>query len=317
MGPLVLSDDEVARLLDYPGCIGAVEAAFGALGAGRARPPVVCGVHVEGGGFHIKAGVLERGRPYFVAKTNANFPGNPARGLPTIQGVVLLFDAVAGTPLAIMDSRELTVRRTAAATAVAARWLARADSAVVTVCGCGVQGRAQLRALTHVLPLRRVFAFDLDADVASRFARDMAAELGLDVSVVADLVAHTRRSDVVVTCTPSREWLLDADDVSPGCFVAGVGADNGEKRELAPGLLARGRLVVDVLEQCVAIGDLHHAVDAGVLSPADVHAELGELVARRKPGRESADEITIFDSTGMALQDVAAAALVYERAAGG
>jgi ornithine cyclodeaminase/alanine dehydrogenase-like protein (mu-crystallin family) len=121
-------------------------------------------------------------------------------------------------------------------------------------------------------------------------------------------------SDVVVTCTPSRTPLLAAADVPAGCFVAGVGADSDDKHELAPDLLARGVVVADVLEQCARIGDLHHALAAGAMRRDDVHAELADVVSGRRPGRRSPDEVTVFDSTGTALEDVAAAMVVYERA---
>ena len=121
-------------------------------------------------------------------------------------------------------------------------------------------------------------------------------------------------ADICVTCTPSRVFLLDG--VEPGTFVAGVGVDSERKRELSPPLLARSKVVVDVLAQCMLMGDLHHAIDAGVMTTNDVHAELGQVVAGRRPARASDDEVIVFDSTGMALQDVAAAAVVYERALG-
>jgi alanine dehydrogenase len=131
---------------------------------------------------------------------------------------------------------------------------------------------------------------------------------------VSDLALATRDSDISVTCTTSRRAILHPGDVRAGSFVAAVGADNPEKQEIEPALLAASTVVVDVLEQCATIGDLHHALDAGVMTRADVHAELGEIVAGRRPGRAADDEIIVFDSTGTALQDVAAAALVYERA---
>lgn len=131
---------------------------------------------------------------------------------------------------------------------------------------------------------------------------------------VSDLATAVRQSDICVTCTTSRQPLLGDDDVSPGTFIAAVGADNAEKQEIHPSLMARSKIVCDVLEQCAAMGDLHHALDAGFVTRANVHAELGEIVARKKRGRESREEVTIFDSTGMALQDVAAAAFLYEKA---
>jgi ornithine cyclodeaminase/alanine dehydrogenase-like protein (mu-crystallin family) len=213
-----------------------------------------------------------------------------------------------------MDSIEVTLRRTAAATAVAARWMARPESSTVTVCGAGQQGRAQLRALARVLPLRRAHSFDRDGDAARAFAREMADELGFEVTPSADLAAAVRGSDVCVTCTPSREPFLGTEHVRPGTFVAAVGADAAHKQELHPALMAAGLVVVDVLDQCAAIGDLHHALAAGALRREDVHAELADVVTGRRPGRLSRDDITIFDSTGTALQDAAAAAVVYERA---
>ncbi len=312
---LVLTRRDVAALLPLDACIAAVEQAFRLHGEGKTTAPGVLGLHVQRGGFHIKAGVLELARPYFVAKTNANFPDNPGRyGLPTIQGVLVLADAELGTPLAVMDSMEITTLRTGAATAVAARYLAHPDARTATVVGCGTQGRVQLRALRAVRAVERVYACDLDAEAAARFARDMAADLGLEAQPIADVSYAARRSDVIITCTTSRAPLLGPDDVRPGTFVAAVGADNPEKHEIAPALMAASRIVVDVLEQAATMGDLHHALAAGVVTRSDVRAELGEVVAGRKPGRASPTETIVFDSTGMALQDVAAAAAVYERA---
>ena len=213
-----------------------------------------------------------------------------------------------------MDSIEVTIRRTAAATAVAARYLARPEAAAVTICGCGTQGRAQLRALTRVLGIKRAFAFDADEAAARAYAADMSAELGIEVKAVATPAAGLADSDVCVTCTPSRKPFLRREDVRPGTFVAAVGADSADKQELEPRLMAAGVVVTDLLEQCATIGDLHHALEAGVMSRDGVHAELAELVTGKKAGRRSPEEITIFDSTGTALQDVAAAAVVYEKA---
>jgi ornithine cyclodeaminase/alanine dehydrogenase-like protein (mu-crystallin family) len=300
-------------LLDLDTCITAVEEAFRLHGEGGAETGVL-GIHVPQGGFHIKAGVLRLRRPYFAAKTNANFPNNPAaHGLPTIQGVIVLADAELGTPLALLDSMEITTLRTGAATAVAAKYLARVDARTAAIIGCGNQGRVQLRALRRVRPLTTVRVYDRDSGRAEAFARELAPELGLRIEVATDPAAAARSSDIVVTCTSAQQAILDVGDVAPGTFVAAVGADNPEKQEIAPALLAASRVVVDVLEQAATMGDLHHAIVAGVMNRGDV-TELGQIVAGRAPPRSSADEVIVFDSTGMALQDVAAAAAVYERA---
>jgi alanine dehydrogenase len=312
---LLLTRSEIAELLPMTACIDAVEAGFAAHDAGRTIPPGVLGAHVHGGGFHVKtAGMIGR-RGYFVAKVNANFPGNPgARNLPTIQGALILFDATDGAPLAIMDSAEITRLRTAAASAVAARLMARADAAALTICGCGVQGRVHLEALRAVRPIREVFAYDVRPESAATFATEMSAATGLSIRPVAAPAAGTLRSDIVVTCSAAREPFLGRRDLRPGTFVAAVGADAENKQELSPDILAHAWVVADILDQCAKIGELHHAIDAGVMTAGDVGAELAAVVAGKAPGRRANDEITVFDSTGTALEDVAAAAWTYERA---
>jgi alanine dehydrogenase len=314
-GTLLLTRSEVAALLGVEECMTAVEQAFKLYADGQIAPPGVLGLQAADGGLHIKAGQLTTGRPYFVAKANANFPQNPRRfGLPTIQGIIVLCDAENGRLLALMDSMEITVIRTGAATGVAANYFARPDAHVATICGCGNQGRISLRAIALVRPITRAYAWDIDERQAQQFADDLSKELGIEVKAVDDLGEAIRASHICVTCTPSNQYFLNREYVSPGTFIAAVGADNEEKQELDPALLAANKVVVDLLEQGATIGDLHHALDLGLLTKADVHAELGEVIAGKKAGRTSADEIIIFDSTGTALQDVAAAAIVYESA---
>ncbi len=316
---LLLTRRDVRQLLAMPECIAAVEDAFVAHAHGRTIAPGVLGTHVDGGGFHVKTAGLrasDRGdAPTFVAKVNANFPGNPsAHGLPTIQGVLALFHAENGRVLALMDSSELTSIRTAAATAVAAKHLARAGASTATICGCGEQARSQLRALACVRAIRTVLVFDVDHAAAVRFADAMAHELEVDVRPVRSLGDATRAADVWITCTTARRWFVGREHVAPGAFIAAVGADNPEKSEVEPALMASSTVVADVLEQCATIGDLHHALAAGAMRREDVHGELADVVVGRRRGRERDDEVIVFDSTGTALQDVAAASLVYERA---
>jgi alanine dehydrogenase len=215
-GTLLLTRKDVSELLTLKDCIQAVEQAFRLQGEGRAAAPGVLGVHAQSGGFHIKAGILPLSRNYFAAKTNANFPGNPSRGLPTIQGVILLFDADNGQVLAVMDSMEITKLRTGAATAVAAKYLVRKGSRVATICGCGNQGRVQLQAISHVFPLEEVFSWDIHRDVAERFALAMAAELGIVVMPVSDLSVALRQSDICVTCTPAKKFFIQEERCTSG-----------------------------------------------------------------------------------------------------
>ncbi|HWV90868.1 MAG TPA: family 16 glycoside hydrolase [Burkholderiales bacterium] len=300
---LLLGRADVDRLLPAGACIEAVEEAFRDHALGKVPAPGILGMHAAKGGFHVKAGFLGS---YFAAKVNANFPGNT--GLPTIQGAVILFDAANGRPLAIMDSISITAIRTAAATAVAAKYLAREQCETMLVCGCGGQAASQLAALLCVRKPRRIFAYDRERNRASAFSTRFGAE------VAGDLVEAARASDIVVTCTTATRYFITREMVRPGAFIAAVGADNDNKQEIDPALLAKAKVVTDLTEQAARIGDLHHAIEAGVMKAADVHAELGEVIAGRRPARESADEIIVFDSTGTGLQDVAAAIAVYRRA---
>jgi ornithine cyclodeaminase/alanine dehydrogenase-like protein (mu-crystallin family) len=312
---LVLSRREVMELLTLDACIEAVERAFRLHAEQRTYGPRVVGLPTEDGGFHIKIAGLRGDRSYFAAKTNGNFPNNAQRfSLPTIQGTVVLADALNGTPLAVMDSGSITMLRTAAATAVAAKYLARPEARTATVVGCGVQGEIQLAAIAAVLPIHRALMLDTDQARAEAAAARATSALGLRAEAVKDLRAALRESDVCVTCTPSRRAYVMAPDVAPGTFIAAVGADSQGKQEIDPKLIASATLVVDVIDQCAEIGELQHALAGGLMTREQVHAELGDVVAGRRPGRTRADEITIFDSSGTALQDVAAAIAVYEQA---
>src|SRR5262249_26216249 len=258
---------------------------------------------------------LELGCHYFAAKTNGNFSRNPERfGLPAIQGLILLCDAERGSPLALMDSIEITVLRSGAATAGGGQYLAPPHARVATICGCGNQGRIQLRSLLAMCPLKRIFAWDIDPERSERFATELSAALNLAVEPAGVVGAAVRQSDICVTCTPSRKFFLRARDVAPGTFVAAGGAGNVGKKEPETEALAKGQFVGEHFGQIATLRQLHPALEKGCMARSSVYAELGEIAGGRKPGRTSREEITIFDSTGTALQDVAAAAIVYERA---
>lgn len=312
---LVLTREAIVAAMNSRDYLQPVEESFRAHSTGAIALPEV--VHIPGdhGAFHVKSAGFTDGSRYVAVKVNGNFPNNPKRArLPTIQGAIVLCSGVNGFPLAILDSTEVTAQRTGAATAVAAKHLAHADSKVAAIIGCGIQGRIQLMALLHVLALERAYAFDVDSGMSAAFAAEMSERCKLPVTAVTDFADATRRSQVIVTCTPSRQKFLERRHVSPGTFIAAVGADDTDKQELDPMLLGDSCVVVDVLEQCAQIGELHHALAAGILERSHVRAELGDIILDPKRGRTSRDEIVIFDSTGCAFQDVAAAAAIYERA---
>ena len=308
---LVLTRTDVESLLTLADCLPVIEEAFRQHGEGLTKPPQSTGLHATAGTFHIKAAMAE----VFAAKINANFPGNSSRyGLPTIQGLIVVMDLERGTPLAILDSTLITTLRTAAATAIAAKYLSREHARTLTIIGCGVQGRASVSAMQLIRPISKVYAIDADENTAQQFAAGLRTS-GLEIVTGASIDDAVSDSEIVVTCTTARSPILYARHLHEGLFIAAVGADNPEKQELAPELLQASRVVTDLLEQAATMGDLHHALKAGLLTREDVHGELPAVISGRVAPRRDDPEVFVFDSTGSALQDVAVAGVAIARAA--
>jgi alanine dehydrogenase len=314
-GALILKRSELSGLLQIKDYIAAMENAFGTYAREKKLGTGLLHLESDQMEYHIKAGSLKTGRTYFGLKVNSSlFSGTLKKGIPKIKGVIILFDGESGYPLAVLDSIEITIKRTGATTAVAAKYLARKDSRVLTVCGCGNQGRIQLESLLEVLPITRVFAFDKDSDAVSGYVREMSEKTGIEILPVENLENAVRQSDVVTTCTPSRKYFLQERFVGPGTFIAAVGADSPEKQEIEEGLMLNNKVVVDILDQSAKVGELHHAIEAGLLGKENVHAEIGDIILGKASARTSDDEIIIYDATGTAIQDTAAAAICFEKA---
>jgi len=307
---LILDRSQTRELLRLGPCIDTVEAAFARHGRGETLP--VSRMHVESGAgvFHVTAGGLDS---VFGIKSNGRFPPPGGEGGQRVSGAMLLQDAASGRPLALLDSQVITVLRTAAATAVAVRHLARPGSRRALLVGAGRQAPAQVEALATVLRLEQLAVWDVQPASAERLAGH-ASSLGVPAHVPPSAAAGAQDSDVIVTVTPALAPVLRADEVPPGALVVAIGADGPGKQEHEPALLARSKVVVDVLEQAATSGELAYALAAGLMAPEDVYAELGEIVAGAKPGRTSDGETIVFDATGTALQDVAAALVIVEAA---
>jgi len=315
---LILRESEIRALLDPRGCLQAVEAAFSAYARGQAELPAVINLEVpeHRGEVHVKAGYLHTG-PHYAVKIASGFLDNTQLGLPTSDGMVLVFDAETGAVAALLlDNGYITDLRTGAAGAVAARHLARATVETAAVVGSGAQARYQIRSLALVRKLREVRVWGRNQEKAAACIEDLsrpAADLQFVLaSSVRDAV---QGADVVITVTASREPLVQADWIATGALVIAVGSDGPDKQELDVKVLARAdRIVADSLPQCLRLGEIHHAVEKGAISKEKVTAELGQITAGLKPGRTSDDEIIVCDLTGVGVQDVAAASLVLERA---
>jgi ornithine cyclodeaminase/alanine dehydrogenase-like protein (mu-crystallin family) len=282
--------------------VDAVRDAFIAHARGEWQmPPKVYVTNYPAGDFRAMPAI---GGGHALLKWVTSFPGNPARGLPTVSGVVLLSDASTGELRAVLDAAAVTALRTGAAAVLAAETLGRADASSAAVVGTGVNGRAAAR--TFVDRGRDVMLWDVDAERA----RAAAEELG--ASVAASL-EEALAADLLVTVTPGHEVLLRDGTLSPGQHVSLMGADGPGKAEATDGELRRARLFADDWEQASHGGELAHAVEAGLVSEGDV-TQLGGVLAGTAEGRRADDEITAFDSTGLAIQDLAIALAALERA---
>jgi ornithine cyclodeaminase len=300
--------------------MAAVERAFRLYAKGEAELPNVIHLDVPEyrGEIHIKAGYLHGGE-YYALKAASGFPGNPALGLSTGNGMVIVFDARTGAPSAILlDNGYITDLRTAAAGAVAAKYLAREKVVTVAIVGTGIQARLQPRVLGLVRPFRALRIWGRRPEAAAQCARELeetqALPSGCVTAVAGSVEAAVRDADIVITVTASHTPLVRAEWLARGALVIAVGSDGADKQEVDVGVLhAATRVVADSLPQCRRIGEIHHALDAGILDETHV-TELGRIVNGAAPGRLGHDELIVCDLTGVGVQDVAAASLVVQRA---
>ena len=298
--------------------IDCVETAFVALATKDvAMPPILrLDIPMHNGEVDVKTAFVP-GLDSFAIKISPGFFDNPKLGLPSVNGLMVLFSARTGLVEALLlDNGYLTDVRTAAAGAVAADWLSRRDARRAGIIGAGVQGRLQLKALTLVRDIAEARVWAREAARAEAFATETSETLGIPVTAGASAEEVVRASDIVVTTTPSPTPLVQADWLQPGQHVTAMGSDAEHKNELAPACLARAeRFVCDRLAQSARLGELHHAIEAGVVAADAGFPELGQVVAGQAAGRTSDREITVCDLTGTGVQDTAIATFAHQRAA--
>jgi ornithine cyclodeaminase len=329
---LVLTEREIRRVVTLDlAALAAIEEAFTRLADGQADVPPIVGLFVPSrhGEIDVKAAYIH-GLPSLAIKIASGFSDNGLLGLPSGSGLMVVLSTRTGYPQAILlDNGYLTDVRTALAGAAAARHLAPQRVRTVGVIGAGAQGRYQVRALQLVRSFEKVLVYDQSAAAVDAYVREMPDVLvrertglepcpaGAPIAVVpADPETLVRESDVVITCTPSRQPIVKADWLHPGLHITAMGADVPEKQELESEVLGRAtRLACDLKSQCFARGEFHHARSAGVLGDDVSVIELGELTSGRRPGRERADDITVCALTGVGVQDTAIALLAFGRAA--
>jgi ornithine cyclodeaminase len=307
---------DVFRILSMESCIAAVERVMRQVSTGKAQLPLRNVLTLPGGSnlFAAMPGVIDD--PVTVgAKLVAVFPGNAAKGLSSHNGVVVLLDAQTGVLAGVIDASAVTAIRTAAATAVATRALARPDADILALLGAGEQATTHLESLTNVIPFKTVRVWARSVEKARAFARREGERWGLRIDVCDTVQRAVEGADVVSTVTSSREPILKGEWLAPGMHVNLVGASVASAREADDEVVKRSRYFVDYRPSALAqAGELRHAIEAGVVTEAHVLGEIGEVLEARVRGRESANDITVYKSLGIAAQDLAAAEVILERA---
>ncbi|MBB4401111.1 MULTISPECIES: ectoine utilization protein EutC [Rhizobium/Agrobacterium group] len=296
--------------------VDCVERAFAALATQAVAMPPILRLDIPEfrGEVDVKTAYVP-GFDGFAIKVSPGFFDNPKLGLPSLNGLMILFSAKTGLVEALLlDNGYLTDVRTAAAGAVAARHLAREDASVAAIFGAGMQARLQLEALMLVRPIRSARIWARDHDKAKRLAGDFASEHGIEVTAMADPQATARGADIIVTTTPAEKPILFADWLEEGQHLTAMGSDAEHKNEIDPAVFARARYVADRISQTRILGELHHAIAAGHAASDQHFAELGDVIAGKVQGRVSSKDITFADLTGTGVQDTAIANLAFARA---
>jgi alanine dehydrogenase len=311
---LVLDRNSVARLIDVKKAIGAVEGAFMEYGRGRVQMPPKIYIHLKkyDGDFRAMPAYIEKLDRCTLKWVNVH-PRNSISGLPTVMAVIILSDPRNGLPLCIMDGTLATNLRTGAAGAVAAKYLARKDPRMIGMVGCGAQAKAQLQALGSLFDIPMIKVWSRGGICVKEFIKAMKRP-GCDIYESMSIKECVRDCDIIVTTTPSRKPLVKSAWIKKGAHINAIGADAKGKEELDPEILKNAKVVVDSWAQASHSGEINVPLIGGLISKNDIYAELGDIVAGKKKGRTSPEEITVFDSTGLAIQDAAVADLIYRAA---
>ncbi len=312
-GVLLLGGREVEELLSMSEALKAVEYAFKLEAEGKTimPPKIYLELSEHQGDFRAMLAYLDGSAGI---KWVSVYPGNAEQGLPTVMATIILCDPNDGCPLAIMEGTYITKIRTGAAGGVAVKYLARKDACVIGMIGAGVQARTQLMAITKVMPgIKEVKVFDWHPETGSRYAEEMAAKLNLNICAVEN-VEEAADADIVVTTTTSTIPIVKKQFIKPGTHINAIGADAKGKQELETELTRAAKVIVDDIRQASHSGEINVPMYEGKITTEDIYGTLGQVVTNLKKGRENDSEITIFDSTGLAIQDIICAKLVYQEA---
>ena len=317
MKTLLLTKEEVGRLISMKEVIGTVEEAYKAFNSDQVMQPAYMGIHLPPprGEIDFKAGYCRSNEVISLKASSGGFIDNPtAHGVPNGMGTILLFDARSCALACVMDGSLITGLRTGAAGAVSVSALARQNAKTIASIGTGNQARMQIRAIREVMKIEVVHAWDSNPDTLSRYKTDIESELGIPVVAAKSKRQAVEQADVLITTTRGKGSLVEASWIRPGTHIVAIGTDQRGKQELDPEIFRNAKIVNDSIEQCIEKGETWHPLNRNIIAREDIHAEIGEILLGRKPGRETDDEVTIFDSTGMAIQDNTTAARIHRNA---
>jgi len=310
---LLLGRREIEELFSMKEALKAVEDAFRLKAQGKTIMPAK--IYLDLPEYHGDF----RAMPAYIEgiagiKWVSSYPENWKYNMPSVLATIILCDPKTSYPLAIMDGTYITSLRTGAAGGIAVKYLARRDSSTIGMIGAGKQAETQLLAISEVLPkIEEVRVFDQNEEVSKKYAENIGKKLNLNIRSV-EHIAAAAEADIVVTTTPSRKPIIKKQYIRPGTHINAIGADAKEKQELESDLVASTKVIVDSIDQASHSGEINVPLSEGRLKVEDIYGTLGEVVAKMKQGRENDKEITIFDSTGLSIQDIACAKLVYEKA---
>jgi len=309
---LVLGRSEIEELLNMGETLKAVEHAFKLDAEDKAimPPKLYLDLPDYHGDFRAMTAYIDGSAGM---KWVCVYPNNRWHNLPSVMATIILCDPNTGCPLVIMDGTHITNMRTGAAGGVAVKYLARKGSSVIGMVGAGMQAKTQLLAITEVLPkIEEVKVFDKYRDASLGYAEEMGTKLNINIRAV-EIIEEATEADIVVTTTPSRKPIVKRQHIRPGTHINAIGADAKGKQELEPGVLRDAKIIIDDIEQASHSGEINVPLSEGIIKVEDIYGSLGELVANMKKGRENDEEITVFDSTGLAIQDIICAKLIYEK----
>ncbi|MEY9196164.1 ornithine cyclodeaminase family protein [Sinorhizobium sp. CCBAU 05631] len=317
MKTLLLKKDEVRRLIGMTEVIGAVEEAYKGFNSDQVEQPDYIGIDLPSprGEIDFKLGYYKANEVISMKASSGGFVDNPtAHGVPNGMATIFLFDARSGALICVMDGSLILGLRTGASGAVSVRALARKEARKITSIGTGNQARMQIRAINEIMKIEEIHAWDNHPDTLSRYKTDIESEFGIPVIMANSKKEAVEQADILITTTRGKGSLVEADWVKPGTHIVAIGTDQRGKQELDPEIFRNAKLVVDSISQCTEKGETWHPLDRNIITRNDIHGEIGEVLLGQKPGRESDDEITIFDSTGMAVQDNTTASKIYQNA---